>query len=59
MELCHVIGEGLNLSPLNPNDRKLLELSEKEDNQHTGFTSKLLLAPENNIVSDSYMMCVA
>lgn len=46
-----MIGEGLNLSLLSPNEWKLLELAEKEDNQHMGFTSKLLLAPENNIVT--------
>lgn len=51
MGLCHVIREGLSLSLLSPNKRKLPELAKKEDNQHTGFTSKLLLAPENNIMT--------
>lgn len=52
MVLCHVAGEGLKLSLLSPNKRKQqLEPPEKEDNQHTGSTSKLLLAPENNTVT--------
>lgn len=51
MELCHVIGEGLNLSLLSPNERRLLELAEKEDNQHTGFYQQPPIRIENNIVT--------
>lgn len=50
-----MIGEGCeSVSFKSKKVRNLLELAEKEDSWHCTLTSKLLLAPENSIVTHIY-----